>query len=279
MTNQIYPCLWFDGQAKPAADFYCSVFRNSKITINTPMVVNFELNGKKFMSLNGGPKFKINQSISFFVTCETVFDTNAIWNKLLEGGKVLMPIDKYPWSERYGWLQDKFGLSWQISLSGRDDKKKQITPSLLFTGTQFGLAEEAIGLYQSVFPNSSVTTLLHYPEIKYGQGKVLYAEFKLNDHDFIIMDGPGDHAFSFSEALSFVVECETQNEIDHFWDNLIAGGGQESRCGWLKDKFGVSWQIIPTILGKLMSDPAKAQRVMNVLMPMNKLDMDKLVNA
>jgi len=279
MKNQIYPCLWFDGQAKPAADFYCAIFKNSKITVNTPMVVNFELNGKKFMGLNGGPNFKINQSISFFVTCESVFDTNAIWNKLLEGGKVLMGIDQYPWSERYGWLQDKFGLSWQISLSGKDNKKKQITPSLLFTGTQFGRAQEAIGLYQSTFPKSSVTTLLHYPEIEYGQGKVLYAEIKLNDHDFIIMDGPGDHAFSFNEALSFVVECETQREIDHFWDNLIAGGGQESRCGWLKDKFGVSWQIIPAILGKLMSDPVKSQRVMNALMPMNKLDIDKLVNA
>jgi predicted 3-demethylubiquinone-9 3-methyltransferase (glyoxalase superfamily) len=281
MTNQIYPCLWFDGQAKPAADFYCSVFKNSKIIINTPMVVNFEVNGKKFMGLNGGPGFKINQSISFFVTCETVDETNATWNKLLEGGKVLMAIDKYPWSERYGWLQDQFGLSWQISLTGKDDKKKQITPSLLFKGNQFGRAEEAVGLYQSVFPNSSVARLLHYPENEYGPGKVLYSEFKLNDVDFIIMDGPGNHTFSFNEALSFVVDCQTQEEIDSYWSKLIADGGQESQCGWLKDKFGVSWQIIPAILGKLMSnpDPIKSQRVIEALLKMRKIEINLLQEA
>ncbi len=141
MTNQIYPCLWFDGQAKAAADFYCNVFKNSKITTDTPMVVNFELNGKKFMGLNGGPMFK------------------------------------------------------------------------------------------------------------------------------------------FNEALSMVVECETQEEIDNYWNKLTADGGQESQCGWLKDKFGFSWQIIPNIMSKLMTDTEKAPRVMQEIMKMKKIDIAKLVNA
>lgn len=140
MTNQLYPCLWFDGQAKAAAEFYCSVFKNSKITTDTPMVVNFELNGQKFMGLNGGPHFK------------------------------------------------------------------------------------------------------------------------------------------FNEAVSFVVNCENQEEIDYYW-NKLTEGGQESQCGWLKDKFGLSWQIVPSILGKLMTDPEKAPRVMQAFMQMKKFDIEKLMNA
>ncbi|MDQ6481221.1 VOC family protein [Dyadobacter sp. LHD-138] len=141
MNNQIFPCMWFDGNAKAAADFYCSVFKNSKIMDENPMVVIFELNGNKVMGLNGGPQFK------------------------------------------------------------------------------------------------------------------------------------------FNEALSFVVNCDTQDEIDYYWGKLTADGGQESMCGWLKDKFGFSWQIVPSMIGQLMSDPAKGQRVMQAVMGMKKLDIDKLKNA
>lgn len=141
MANPIYPCLWFDGQAKEAADFYCSIFKNSKISSENPMVVIFELDGKRFMGLNGGPHFK------------------------------------------------------------------------------------------------------------------------------------------FNESVSFVVDCEDQQEIDYYWNKLLEGGGKESQCGWLKDKFGVSWQIVPTILGKLMSDPEKSGRVMQAFMQMKKFDIEKLLNA
>jgi predicted 3-demethylubiquinone-9 3-methyltransferase (glyoxalase superfamily) len=140
MTNEIYPCLWFDGQAKAAAEFYCSIFKNSKITVDTPMVVNFELDGKRIMGLNGGPWFK------------------------------------------------------------------------------------------------------------------------------------------FNEAISLVVDCETQEEIDYYWAKLTEGGS-ESQCGWLKDKFGVSWQIVPTVLGKLMTDPERSERVMKAFMKMKKFEIDVLLNA
>lgn len=140
MKNPIYPCLWFDGQAKAAADFYCSIFKDSKIIADTPMVVNFELNGRRFMGLNGGPMFK------------------------------------------------------------------------------------------------------------------------------------------FNEAVSFVIDCETQEEIDYYW-NKLTEGGSESQCGWLKDKFGVSWQVVPTILGKLLSDSEKAPRVIQAFMQMKKFDIETLINA
>jgi predicted 3-demethylubiquinone-9 3-methyltransferase (glyoxalase superfamily) len=141
MTKQIYPCLWFDGQATAAANFYCTIFPNSKITSDSPMVVYFDLNGKQFMGLNGGPKFKFNESVSFVIT------------------------------------------------------------------------------------------------------------------------------------------CDTQEEIDHYWYKLIADGGEESKCGWLKDKFGVSWQVIPSVLGELMSDPVKGHRVIQAFLQMTKFDIETLKNA
>lgn len=141
MTNQMYPCLWFDGNAKAAAAYYCAVFKNSKIMADTPMVVTFEINGQKFMGLNGGPQFK------------------------------------------------------------------------------------------------------------------------------------------FTEAVSFVVNCDTQEEIDYYWEALTAGGGKESQCGWLKDQFGLSWQIVPSVLSKLITNPEKGQRVMAALMKMKKLDIKALEAA
>jgi predicted 3-demethylubiquinone-9 3-methyltransferase (glyoxalase superfamily) len=280
MSNKIHPCLWFDGNAKAAADFYCSLFKNSKIVTDNSMVVIFELVGKKFMGLNGGPMFKINPSISLFVLCESINETNELWNKLQDGGKIMMAIDKYPWSERYGWVQDKFGMTWQVSVVYKQGDAQKITPSLLFTGNQFGRAEEAIQLYTSIFKSSSADTQIHYyPEGAPHAGKVMFSEFKLDQYPLIAMDGPGDHAYTFNEAVSFVVNCETQDEIDYFWDKLIEDGGKESMCGWLKDKFGVWWQIVPSIIGRLMTDPEKGGRVMQAVMKMKKLDIATMVNA
>jgi len=279
MTNQIHPCLWFDGKAKEAAELYCSVIKNSKITTDTPMVVMFELNGKKIMGLNGGPMFKINPSISLFILADTIDETNEIWNKLEKDSmKVLMPIDKYPWSERYGWLQDKFGMTWQIMVADSGDAGLKITPSMLFTGKQFGRAEEAVKFYSSVFNNSSTDVMLLYPEGDANAGKVMFSEFKLNKYPIIAMDGPGEHEYSFNEGVSFAVNCDTQEEIDHYW-NKLTEGGEESMCGWLKDKFGVSWQIVPAMIGKLMADPEKGKRVMQEILKMKKLDIKTLENA
>ncbi len=276
MNNTIYPCLWFNEKAKEAAEFYCTVFRNSKIVDDTPLVVNFKLNGTRIMGLNGGPMFKFNPSISLFVYCESLDETNAVWAKLIEGGTEMMPIDRYPWSERYGWLQDKFGFTWQISVAENENAKLKITPSMLFTGNQFGRAEEAIGFYSSVFDHSSTERMVKYPEGDHDSGKVMYSEINLNHYSIIAMDGPGDHDYVFNEAVSFVVSCQTQEEIDYYWDKLTLGG-EESQCGWLKDKFGVSWQIVPSILASLMSDPSKSERVINAFMQMKKFEIEKLI--
>ena len=275
MISPVFTSIWFDNQAREAAELYCSVFKNSKIITETPVVVTFELNGKKIMGINGGPMFQINPSISLFVTCDSVQETNRIWNILIEGGSVYMEINTYPWSERYGWLKDRFGMTWQISSSGENDGGLRILPSMLFTNARFGQGMEAINFYRSVFSDSSTDVLVVYPEGDPNEGKVLYSEFSLNKSGIVAMDGPGDHRYTFNEAVSFVVECDTQDEIDYLWGKLTEGG-EESMCGWLKDKFGVSWQIIPKVLSKLMADPEKAPKVFEAFKNMKKFEIDKL---
>lgn len=279
MKNPIVPCLWFDGNAKAAAEFYSLVFTNSKITVDTPMVVNFELFGNKFMGLNGGPQFKFNPSVSFFVICETQNEIDSAWSKLLKDGKVMMPLNKYPWSDKYGWIQDKYGISWQLMMGHADTMGGKIIPAFMFTGSQAGKAEQAMIFYTSIFSDSKIKDINRYepgePDV---EGTVKHGRFNLSNQSFVAMDSSAPHGFQFNEAISFVVDCETQTEIDCYWSKLTEGG-QESQCGWLTDKFGVSWQIVPTILGKLMSDPTKSQRVMAAFMQMKKFDIEKLVKA
>jgi predicted 3-demethylubiquinone-9 3-methyltransferase (glyoxalase superfamily) len=281
MQHNIYPCLWFDGNAKEAATFYCSVFGNSKITTDTPMVVMFEIEGKKIMGLNGGPMFTINPSISFFVTCQSHEEIDNIWNKLIDGGSAMMPLDKYPWSEKYGWVKDKFGMTWQLMLGAMPADGQKITPSFLFVGEQYGKAEEAMKYYTSIFPKS---TIISAKIIEEGRpqpavaGTLEFGQFNVGNEKFVAMDGAGDHKFQFNEGLSFVVECDTQEEIDNYW-NTLTQGGSESMCGWLKDKYGVSWQIIPSILSQLMSDAEKAPRVIQAFLKMKKFDIETLLNA
>ena len=279
MKNQIYPCLWFNGQAKEAAELYCSAFKNSKITVNTSMVVNFDLAGQKFMGLNGGPMYVPNPSISFFVVCETLEEIEHAWELLLKGGQVLMSLDKYEWSAKYGWLQDMYGISWQLSLGKLEEVGQKITPTLMFANEQAGQAEQAVHFYTSIFDNSSIVGILKYNEDDNDvSGTVKHAQFKLGQQVFMAMDSSIPHQFSFNEGISLVVNCETQEEIDYYWGKLTEGG-KADRCGWLKDKYGVSWQIVPAILGNLMSNPEKAPRVMQAFMQMTKFDLATLVNA
>ena len=141
-------------------------------------------------------------------------------------------------------------------------------------------AEEAATLYVSVFKNSKITSVSRYGEAGPGpKGTAMVVVFELEGQQFMALNG-GPH-FAFTPAISLLVNCETQAEVDELWDKLLAGGGQKSRCGWLQDKFGLSWQIIPTALGKLMSDPdpEKSKRVMQAMLTMDKIDIAKLQAA
>lgn len=279
MKKQINPCLWFDGNAKEAAEFYCSAFKSSEIKSENQIVVSIEMAGQKFICINGGPIFKMNPSISFFAVCETENELDAAWRQLTDGGNVLMELGKYNWSDKYGWVQDKFGASWQLSLGKREDVGQKFTPFLMFTGRQAGNAKRAIDFYTSVFDNSSVTGILEYtagePDV---EGTVKHAQFKLNNQVFMAMDSSLQHNFGFNEAVSLMVECDTQEQIDYLWEKLSAVPEAE-QCGWLKDQFGVSWQIIPSVLEKLMNDPTRSERVVQAFMKMKKFDIEVLENA
>ena len=282
--QKITPFLWFDGKAEEAMNFYTSVFKNSNIIMTMPgadgkvMTGTFQLNGYEMMALNAGPMFSFSPAVSFFVTCESEQEIDGLWSKLSSGGSVLMELNKYPFSEKYGWLQDQFGVSWQLSIS---DTSQQISPSLLFVGDQKGKAEEAIQFYTALFPGSGVAHIERYgDEDQDPTGTVKYASFSLNGQEFSAMDSSMAHEFTFTPAISFFVKCETQPEIDSYWDKL-SEGGEKQRCGWVRDRYGVSWQIIPPILGKFLGDPDKerSKRVMDAMLQMDKIIIADLERA
>jgi len=280
LNKPIYPCLWFDGNAKEAANFYCSVFSDSAIYEENPMVVTFIAAGQKFMCLNGGPQFKFTPAISFYTIVQNEGEIQEVWDKLMVNGRALMPLDTYPWSQKYGWLQDEFGVTWQLTIDKPEFSDQKFIPALLFSGTNFGKAEEAINFYTSIFEDSNIKMISRYGanDANGQDGTINHAQFALNGNLFAAMDSSIVHNFDFNEALSFVIECRDQDQIDYFWEKLVEGG-KESQCGWLKDKFGVSWQIVPEILSELMSDPERSGRVVQAFMKMRKFDIEELKNA
>ena len=295
--QKITPFLWFNNNAVEAVEFYTSIFENSKEGNATHyeeqgakvsgqpkdsvMTVPFQILGHDFTALNGGPLFKFNPSVSFFVNCKTENEIERLWDKLSDGGKALMPLDKYHFSEKYGWVQDKYGVSWQLILSV-GEIKQNIVPSMFFVGNVCGSAEEAINFYSSIFNDSKVLSTFRYGSNQQPdkEGTIAFADFILEGQIFAAMDSAHAHDFNFNDAISFVVNCETQKEVDYFWEKL-SEGGVEVQCGWLKDKFGLSWQIVPTDLGKLLSspDPEKSKRVMAAMLQMKKLIIADLQKA
>jgi predicted 3-demethylubiquinone-9 3-methyltransferase (glyoxalase superfamily) len=276
--QKITPFLWFDGNAEEAAKFYTSIFQHSKVQSVSQMSAMFQLAGLEFIALNGGPMFKFTPAISFFVKCKSQPEIDDLWKKFSTEGTVFMELAKYPFSEKFGWVQDKFGVSWQLDLTGH---AQEITPFLMFVGKQHGKAEEAINFYVSLFKDSEVTKIERYGAgDEEPQGTVKHATFSLNGQEFMAIDSGREHPFTFSEAISLFVRCEAQPEIDYFWANLSAGG-EKSRCGWLKDKFGVSWQIVPSVLGEMLNDEddEKSDRVMQAMLKMDKIEIEGLKQA
>jgi predicted 3-demethylubiquinone-9 3-methyltransferase (glyoxalase superfamily) len=287
----ITPHFWFDKEAKEAAEFYTSLLPDSKVTNITTLhetpsgdcdVVSFELAGQPFMAISAGPLFKFNPSVSFHVKSKTKEEVDAIWEKLAAGGKVLMPLDAYPFSERYGWIEDQYGLSWQVIYAGSNEIQQKITPVLMFVGPVCGKTEEAVSFYTSVFPNANTFFLTRYGkgEEPDQEGTVQYVAFTLEGMEFGAMDSARDHHFAFNEAISFLVPCDTQAEIDYYWQKLSADPKAE-QCGWLKDKFGLSWQIWPTAIGEMMKNGTREQidRITQAFLPMKKFDLATLQRA
>ncbi|MGE5420735.1 MAG: VOC family protein [Chloroflexota bacterium] len=311
--QKIVPCLWFDKNCEEAMNYYVSCFsgisagkQGSGILsvkryakgMETPGIEEmigkvltgvFDLEGYRFMALDGGPIFKFNPSVSFIVNFNPSRNRNAVkkldklWEQFSEGGKVLMELQKYPFSERYGWVQDKYGINWQLFLTDpKRDYRPFIVPTFMFTEKVAGKAEEAVDFYISLFNNSQRGMLERYPAGSEPdkEGTVMYSDFVLGNQWFAAMDSAGTHGFSFNESISFMVNCSDQKEVDMLWNGL-SHVPESEQCGWLKDKYGVSWQIIPEKMGILLSDPdgEKVQRVLNKMLHMKKIIISELEEA
>jgi predicted 3-demethylubiquinone-9 3-methyltransferase (glyoxalase superfamily) len=290
--EKITPHLWYDNNAGEAARFYTSVFKNSKIKNmtmlhNTPSgtveIFTVQLLGQEFTLISAGPLFKFNPSVSFLVTCSTKEEVDELWRKLSEGGTALMELGEYPFSEKYGWMQDKYGLSWQVIYMGERKTKQRIIPTLLFVGKQYGKAEEAMNFHASVFEDARVGDIMRYSkgEEPDREGTVKHASFMLEGQEFAAMDSAREHNnFAFNEAISFMVHCETQKEIDYYWGKLSTYPEAE-QCGWLKDKYGLSWQIVPNLMDEMLkdNDTKRIERVTEAFLQMKKLDIAKLKEA
>jgi predicted 3-demethylubiquinone-9 3-methyltransferase (glyoxalase superfamily) len=287
---KITPHLWYDTEAVDAAQFYSATFPDSRVTnvttiYDTPSgdcdIVSFELFGQPFMAISAGPLFRFNLSVSFLVRCGRTDEVDAFWGTFGEGGTALMPLGSYPFSDRYGWMQDRYGLSWQVMLTD-EVPAQRITPAMMFVGDVCGEAEAAIAHYTSIFPESAVGHVLRYGpgEEPDREGTIKYAGFTLAGQEFAAMDSAHDHEFAFNEAVSLMVGCETQAEIDHYWDRLSADPDAE-QCGWLKDRYGLSWQIVPSALDAMLQSGTKEQiaRVTEAFLQMKKFDVAALERA
>lgn len=288
--NKLVPHLWFNKEAREAAEYYASLFRNSQVTNITTIsgtpsgevdIVGFKIWDVEFTAISAGPLFKINPSISFFVYCGSGNEIDRLYKSLSENGTVLMPLDKYPWSSKYAWVQDKFGVSWQLDIDNIYSTQK-IVPAILFVNEKAGKLKEAVEHYTTIFPDSKI--MMESPWDKSSglpEGSLLFTQFKLNGYIFNAMSGgTPKHEFDFNEAVSFMAYCNDQQEIDYYWEKLSAGG-TEQPCGWVKDKFGVSWQVVPVEMMTMMhtENKERLERLTKSMLKMGKLDREELISA
>jgi predicted 3-demethylubiquinone-9 3-methyltransferase (glyoxalase superfamily) len=291
--QKIIPHLWYDSDAETAARRYAALIPGSEVgrIVRYPeagreihgrepgsvMTVELRLGDTHLIALNGGPLFRFTPALSLFVVLEDAAAVDRLWQGLMDGGTEMMALDRYDWSERYGWVADRWGLSWQVMLGRRADTGRTVTPMLMFGGANAGRAEEAIALYTSVFANASVDGIRRHGDGP-SAGTVMHAQFRIDGQALMAMDNAAE--IPFSEALSLLVNCEDQAEIDRLWSALSAVPAAEA-CGWLKDRFGVSWQIGPRALGEMMAsdDRAAVERLTAAFMRMKKLDLAALERA
>jgi len=294
-NQKIVPFLWFDDNSDRVAEFYVSLFEGGRILETTRygaaaaeasgmpegavMMVTFQLGDVTFGALNGRREFAFTPAASFFVTCTSEPELDRLFRELSAGGDVLLGLDTYPFSRKYAWVEDRFGVSWQLSLGMEDATQQRVSPALLFVGSQRGRAEEAMHLYLSLFHGSEVRHVDRYGAgDRDPDGTIRHAEFDLAGQTFIVMDSAREHDFTFTPAVSFLINCDTQDEVDALWGRLT-DGGTVMACGWLRDRYGVTWQVVPAALHALIRDPERGERVMRAMVRMEKLDLPTLERA
>lgn len=289
----IFPCFWFDNNAEEATDFYLGLFPGGELldvqrkhpdvpgTLGAVLATHLRIADLELYTINGGTEFAPSPSLSLFVESSDLVRLDALWAALSDGGQVMMEYGDYPWAAKYGWLNDRYGVSWQLSAG--EHEEVAITPALLFTGEQFGKLESAIHRWVSVFPNSDSGIVIKRegmgdPSL---DGTVMFSRFTLGGQPVVAMEDNSDHRFGFTYGVSLVVQCDDQAETDRIWDALIADGGEPSMCGWLLDPYGVPWQVWPDHLVDLFTSPDTdaVERATQAMYQMQKLDIATLRRA
>jgi len=289
--QRIVPNIWFDHTAAEAAEFYTSVFPNARVvdTQHYPteglldfqadmagevLTVEFEIDGYRMIGINAGSEFRPNPSVSFFVNFDPSVDPDArrhldeLWVALSDGGKALMPLQEYPHSPHYGWIEDRYGVSWQLMLTDpAGEPRPFLIPSIMFGSAVRGRAREALDFYTSVFDGRVGGVFTYPPEAGEVAGEVMFADFQLLGQWFATMDA-ADQDFTFTCGVSLMVNCHGQDELDRYWDRLSAVPDAEV-CGWCADEYGLSWQVVPDNLDELMAKPGAYAK----LMAMSKIDI------
>ena len=292
MAQKIVPNLWYNANAVEAAEFYATLFPDTSSLVEMtypqeglldfqlpfagqPLVVALTIAGMRLSLINAGPEMTPNPSISFTLNYHRKFLADdrlparealeTAWAGLLEGGTVLMDLGTYPFSELYGWIQDRYGISWQLSLAEGQEPEQFLVPCLLFGGQAQNRAEEATDFYQSLFDDSASGQKVYYPEAvdPVLPTSLMYTDFCLAGQRFSAMDSGVTQDFSFSGGVSLEVHCRDQAEIDRLWLALSAHPAEE-QCGWLRDRFGLSWQIVPANMEELMERPDAFSKLMKM---------------
>jgi len=292
-VQKIIPNLWFDHTAAEAAEFYARVLPNTRVTATERypteglpefqkefagdvLLTNFEVDGFAFVGINAGSEFRPNPSISFFLNFDPSRDPDArehldaTWSGLVDGGTELMPLGSYDFSEHYAWVQDRYGVSWQLMLTNpAGEPRPFVVPSLMFTGAVRNRAEEAMGFYTDLFGGRANVAARYAEQTQLANaGSVTYGDMNLFGQWFAVMDSPVEHAFTFDPGVSLQVNAAGRAELDRFWDALSTVPEAE-QCGWCVDRFGVSWQVVPDNLPELMASPGAYAK----LMGMKKIDV------
>lgn len=284
MTAPLIPAFWCDGTLAAQARAYAALFPGALIDgqeaaawVPAPgaLAALLTLGGCAVQLIDGGPMFRPTPALSLFVQCGTEGEVRALWEGLAEGGAVLMPLGAWPWAPLYGWVQDRWGVSWQVNLGPLAEVGRAITPYLTFTGPAAGRVRAALELYARAFPDLRVDGIHEHdgsgPD---PAGTVMHAQVRLRGGTLMLSDSAHPHGWGFTPGGSLAVICPDQAQVDRLWDLLIAEGGQPSRCGWLTDPFGLSWQIVPQVLHDIMATgtPDQKARAVAAFLPMGKLD-------
>ena len=280
----IIPHIWINRVADDATEFYLSALPDTRVVerwtypeeglldfqeefAGEPLTVEFDIGGYRLAMINAGDEFTPTPAISFFLNFDPSQrddargDLDRTWARLTDGGQVLLELGEYPFSPHYGWVADRYGVNWQLMLTDPEGEPRPfVIPNLMFCGPAQNKAQEAVDFYASVFPEAQVGNRVHYEG---STDSVIFSEFQIRGEWLTAMDSAVEQPFTFTPGISLLFNARGQEEIDHLW-NALSAVPEAEQCGWLQDRYGVSWQIAPDNLNELLERPGAYAHLMEM---------------